>query len=98
MRSVLVAVNVAGLPDTLIPAPLVGNPEMLAGSVIAAVAVAALSGPTPSVQLGTVARPVVLAVVTVVDVTTVELDAGPKLPPPAVIAKATEAPPSGVCP
>jgi hypothetical protein len=100
MTSVLVAVNVNGLPDTTTadpgPVPTVGNPEILVGSVKLALAVNVLAGPTPSVQLGTVASPVVPSLVSVVVVTVDELDIGPMLPPPEVIVIVTDAPPSGV--
>ena len=98
--SVLVAVNVNGLPDTTIadpgPAAVVRNPEMVAGSAKLAFAVNEFAGPTPSVQFGTVASPVVPLLVSVVVVTAVELEIGPILPPPDVIVIVTEAPPSGV--
>ena len=93
--------NVSGLPETTTaapaPRPEVGNPEILVGSVKLAFAVTEFAGPTPSVQFGTVASPLA-SVVSVTEVVRVELDAGPRLPPPDATSKVTNAPPRGVCP
>src|SRR5665213_682471 len=101
MMSVLVAVNVCGLPEitTAEPSPLptVGNPEILVGSVKLAFAVTEFAGPAPSVQLGTAASPVVPSLVST-DVVTRAVDIGPMLPPPDITVIVTAAPPSGVWP